>query len=100
MIVHVNIAGSCAVRLLGVSCVVLAGTAALAQVLSLESSYIVPVHDPSIRYGEAGRRNAVARLQERLDTGLVRLAYDGTSGYLPAVLDALDIPLSSQMLVF
>jgi hypothetical protein len=80
--------------------VVLAGTAALAQVLSLESSYIVPIQDPAIRYGEAGTRNAVARLQERLQAGQLRLAYDRKSGYLPALLDALDIPVSSQMLVF
>ncbi len=85
---------------MGAVVTVLAGTATLAQLLSLESSYIVPVHDPAIRYGEAGRRNAVARLQERLDTGQLRLAYDRTSGYLPAVLEALDIPQSSQMLVF
>ena len=80
--------------------VVLAGTAALAQVLSLESSYIVPIKDPAILYGEVGTRNAVARLQERLQTGQLRLAYDGRSGYLPALLEALDIPVSSQMLVF
>ena len=85
---------------MGAVATVLAGTAALAQVLSLESSYIVPIHDPAIRYGEAGRQNIVARLQERLASGQVRLAYDQTSGYLPALLDALDIPLSSQMLVF
>ena len=68
--------------------------------MSLESSYIVPIHDPAIRYNEVGTRNAVSRLQERLQTGQLRLAYDRMSGYLPAVLEALDIPLSSQMLVF
>ncbi len=87
-------------QLLRVSLVVLAGTAALAQVLSLESSYILPPNDPAIRYGEAGSRNAVARLQARLASGQARLAYDETSGYLPALLDALEIPRSSQVMVF
>ena len=95
-----NIRRSLAARLSGVLFVVLAGTAALAQVLSLESSYIVPIRDPAIRYDEVGTRNAVARLQERLQTGQLRLAYDRRLGYLPALLEALDIPLSSQMLVF
>jgi len=87
-------------RLSAVLFVVLAGTAAIGQVLSLETSYIVPIHDPAIRYGEVGSRNAVARLRERLQTGQLRLAFDRTSGYLPALLEALDIPVSSQMLVF
>ena len=88
------------VRLLATALVVLAGTAALAQVLSLESSYVVPANDPVIRYREVGSQNAVARLQERLASRQLRLAYDLTSGYLPAVLSALDIPQSSQVLVF
>lgn len=87
-------------RLSGGVFVVLAATAALAQVLSLESSYIVPVRDPAIRYDEVGTRNAVARLRERLLTGQISLAYDRVSGYLPALLEALEIPSSSQTLVF
>ena len=42
----------------------------------------------------------IARLQARIDAGEVVLAYDSTLGYLPAVLRALDIPVSSQGLVF
>jgi hypothetical protein len=88
------------VRFLGLLLVILAGTATLAQVLSLEGSYVVPANDPAIRYDEVGQRNAVARLQAQLAKGEAHLSYDRTSGYLPAVLKALDIPLSSQVLVF
>jgi hypothetical protein len=78
-----------------------AGTAAIAQVLpSLEGSYILPADHPAISYRELGYRNAVARLQAQLATDQVRLAYDQTSGYLPAVLNALDISVLSQVLVF
>ena len=79
----------------------LAGTAAVAQVsTSLEGSYILPADDPAIRYRDFGQRNPVARLQEQLASGKLRLQYDKTAGYLPALLDALDIPVSSQVLVF
>ena len=46
------------------------------------------------------RRNAVARLQERLAARETGLDYDDRSGYLPSLLKALDVPVSSQVLVF
>lgn len=80
---------------------VVAGTATVAQMLpSLEGSFILPADNPAIRYRDLGHRNAVARLQTQLVRNKVRLHYDGASGYLPAVLKALDIPISSQVLVF
>lgn len=42
----------------------------------------------------------VARLQERMASGEVTLAYDTLTGYLPALLEELEIPVSSQTLVF
>jgi hypothetical protein len=42
----------------------------------------------------------VARLQQKIDRGQVTLAFDGEHGYLESVLANLDIPVSSQMLVF
>jgi hypothetical protein len=50
-------------------------------------------------FGEPGE-NAVSRLQSRLERGDVRLSMDEKQGYLPSLLEALDIPASSQMLVF
>ncbi len=47
-----------------------------------------PVHDP------------VARLQQKLDSGQVKLEYDSKHGYLESVLRLLEVPVSSQSLVF
>jgi hypothetical protein len=55
--------------------------------------------DP-IAYSKTAPSNAIVRLQERLDQGKLRLAYDQDHGYLAAVLNALAIPESSQVLVF
>ncbi len=55
--------------------------------------------DP-IRYSSAAPRNAISRLQERLEKGTARLEYEPKHGYLRSVLRALDVPESSQVLVF
>jgi hypothetical protein len=52
------------------------------------------------RYKQATPDDAITRLQRRIDDGKVTLAYDPDRGYLPAVLKALHIPTSSQVLVF
>ncbi len=53
-----------------------------------------------IHYSTAARHNPVETLRERLELGTQSLAFDAKLGYLPAVLRALDIPESSQVLVF
>jgi hypothetical protein len=53
-----------------------------------------------IRYGTAPADNAVSRLQQRLDAGQATLSYDRKTGYLRPLLAALQVPESSQMLVF
>jgi hypothetical protein len=55
---------------------------------------------PPIDYLHATADDPVARLQKRLDSGELELRYDGARGYVPAVLEALGIPVSSQVLVF
>jgi hypothetical protein len=77
-----------------------AGLGAAQAILSLEGSYILPIEDDAIRYIDHGRRNPVARLQERIAAGQARLDYDDRAGYLPALLKALDVPISSQVVVF
>ena len=53
-----------------------------------------------INYLDAVSSDPVAKLQKKIDSGQFKLSYDEQHGYLPAVLDALGIPQSSQMLVF
>ena len=45
-------------------------------------------------------RDPVARLQKQLESGAVRLDHNGRNGYLDSVLRQLEIPPSSQSLVF
>jgi len=53
-----------------------------------------------IQYAASEPSGAVARLQERIDAGELSLHFDEARGYLPALLEALDIDVSSQMLAF
>jgi len=53
-----------------------------------------------INYGQTPATDRVAKLAEKLRSGKVRLDYDQQSDYLPAILRELDIPTSSQALVF
>jgi hypothetical protein len=55
---------------------------------------------PAIRYDSTPSRDPIARLNERLERGEVRLERRGASGYLHSVLEALRVPIASQVLVF
>lgn len=56
--------------------------------------------DPAIDYAAAATGNPVAALNRRLAAGAPALAWDDRTGYLGAVLEALDIAVESQLLVF
>ena len=55
---------------------------------------------PLIGYGETPTENQIARLQDKLDRGEVKLAYEAGRGYLDSLLKALEIDPSSQVLVY
>ena len=55
---------------------------------------------PPIDYMNAEVHDPVALLAAKLKAGEVSLDYDKTFGYLKSVLKALDVPVSSQTLVF
>lgn len=55
---------------------------------------------PVIGYRHAGSQDTVAQLQRRINSGEVKLEYSEKSGYLESVLKHLQIPVSSQGLVF
>ena len=55
---------------------------------------------PAIRYTDGTRNDAVAALNRAVQSGAVALAFEPTTGYLRSVLDALDIPIESQVTVF
>jgi hypothetical protein len=55
---------------------------------------------PAIRYQQSPPNDAVAALNEKLRSGEVRLRFDPVSGYLHSILEALQVPEDSQLLVF
>ena len=56
--------------------------------------------DPAIKYSTAPLNNVVADINTRLRDGTITFTFDGRSGYLRSALDALQIPIDSQLLVF
>jgi hypothetical protein len=64
------------------------------------STHLMPFDEETINYSKTPDANPVSRLQERISQGEVKLKFDDRYGYLPAHLEALKIPRSSQMLVF
>ncbi len=55
---------------------------------------------PAIGYQNAGQNDPVARLQQQIERGKVTLEYSEVDGYLSSVLKLLNVPVSSQGLVF
>jgi hypothetical protein len=55
---------------------------------------------PPIRYSDSPPDNAVSRLQARLEAGRASLTHEKTLGYARSLLKELNIPESSQVLVF
>jgi hypothetical protein len=61
----------------------------------------IPLDHAAIDYDNRPLDDAVTRLQRRLDSGEVKLAYEANhGGYLSSLLKALQVSVDSQMLVF
>ena len=87
------------VRVLLVFAVAVAAYTA-AVVAQRRDAFVLSRDHPAIRYSTGELDNPIVRLNERLAKGEVRLSYDAGNGYLRSLLEALSIPVSSQMLVF
>jgi len=68
--------------------------------LGMNSGHAQDFEQEPIRYSQAQPDNCVSRLIERLKSGDAQLPFDEQFGYLRSLLTALDMPTSSQMLVF
>jgi hypothetical protein len=55
---------------------------------------------PPINYSKSQPSNRITRLQQQLDSGLLTLQHEAGTGYLRSLLEALQIPIDSQCLVF
>ena len=56
--------------------------------------------DPAIAYSSATPKNVVVDVNRKLQDGELHFTYDPRSGYLQSALDALQLPIDSQLLVF
>jgi hypothetical protein len=56
--------------------------------------------DPAIQYSTAPLSNVVDDLNRRLQDGTARLTFEGRSGYLRSTIDALKLPVDSQLLLY
>src|SRR5262245_37639754 len=64
-----------------------------------EHPLTVPLTSPAIGYFTRPTTDLVSLLNRRLEEGTAHLAFDDSSGYLKSVLEALHVPVESQMLV-
>ena len=55
---------------------------------------------PAIQYTKRPPTDRIAALAKRIAAGEVKLAFDRDNGYLAAILEALGIPVASQVVVF
>src|SRR5690348_14973942 len=79
---------------LGLACI----TAAVA--LDLNAPLPGDRDDAAIRYAIRPEHNVISDLNAKLREGKVQLAFDGTPGYLRSTLQALNVPVESQLVVF
>jgi hypothetical protein len=64
------------------------------------ATHLMPYDEDPINYSKTADSNAVTRLQKKIDCGEVKLDFEQQHGYLLSVLKALNVPVTSQMLVF
>jgi hypothetical protein len=79
--------------------IVALGAAAAAPGQLTERPLLRAVTNPAIEYATRPTTDAVSDLMRRMDEGSARLAYEEGTGYLRSALDALHVPVDSQMLV-
>ena len=86
---------------IGVAAAILLGVVAVTSVAGQRGgAYRASRDHPAILYTNGAVDNAVEDLNRRLEEGSASLAFEGRNGYLGALLDALDMPVESQVLVF
>lgn len=80
-------------------CIIVASLV-LAQDGPLSNTFTNWIDHPAIAYRSAVAGDPVGQLVKAIDSGRLQLKADGPSGYLRSILDALKVPVESQMVVF
>ena len=73
---------------------------AVAVLAELGGASLASPDHPAIEYATRPTNDAVAQLNRKIQDGQVQLKFEGVQGYLRSVLEALEIPIESQMVVF
>ena len=66
----------------------------------VDRPFVPPLTHAAIEYGGRPAADPVARLMSDVDSGKVQVKFEGEQGYLKSLLEALHIPVESQMAVF
>ncbi len=88
-----------AAALFGLASIGELGSPAKAQIAVINQGY-VPYSEAPIFYRTAPLHDPVTELQKKIASGEAQLTWEPQHGYLRSVLKLLDIPISSQTLVF
>lgn len=64
------------------------------------ATHMMPFDEDTIQYTKEAGDNPITRLQGKLERGEVALKFEPRHGYLLSLLEALEAPVASQMLVF
>ena len=73
---------------------------AVAVLAELGGASLASPDHPAIGYNTRPANDPVAQLNRKLQDGQARLKFEAGPGYLRSLLDALEIPIESQMVVF
>jgi len=76
------------------------GVYATAAVAQYADSYVQSRDHPAIEYSKGPVTDRVSAVNRKLQDGALQLKFDGPGGYLRSALDALNIPVESQVAVF
>ena len=72
----------------------------LAVTAQRRDAFVASRDEPAIRYSSIPSTDAVAGFNEKLQNGSASLSFDPANGYLRSVLEAFNVPVESQSLVF
>lgn len=81
-------------------CVFLCASMRVAVDAQRAGTFMGSPDDPAIKYSTAPLNNVVIDVNNKLQDGTLKFSFDPRSGYLRSALEALQLPLDSQLLVF
>jgi hypothetical protein len=86
-------------RITATAAALICAVGGIALILAQAPAHVSTRH-PAIGYLDSPTTDAVAALNRQISEGQISLRHDEPQGYLRSVLDALDVPIESQMLLF